>query len=142
MLPTGTVTFLFTDVEGSTPLWEERTVEMRSAIERHDRILRQAIESSAGRIVKTTGDGMLAVFADAKDALFASIVAQRALQAAPSSSPSDDPARDQRPPITLKVRMGLHTGVADLRDGDYFGTSPCSLFTYTSSERSTFRWAS
>jgi predicted ATPase/class 3 adenylate cyclase/Tfp pilus assembly protein PilF len=118
MLPTGTVTFLFTDIEGSTPLWEQRASEMRSAVERHDRILREAIESSTGRVVKTTGDGMFAVFGEAKDALSASVAAQRALQAA-----GGEKTGDQTPPFALKVRMGLHTGVADLREGDYFGTS-------------------
>ncbi len=119
MLPTGTVTCLFTDVEGSTPLWEQRAAEMRPALERHDRILRDAIEASAGCVVKTTGDGMLAVFGEAHDALAASLAAQRALQAAAS-----DAARgDAPPPLVLKVRMGLHTGVADVREGDYFGPS-------------------
>jgi predicted ATPase/class 3 adenylate cyclase/Tfp pilus assembly protein PilF len=118
MLPTGTVTFLFTDIEGSTPLWEQRAVEMRSALERHDRVLRGAIESCAGSVFKTTGDGMLAVFGEAKDALSASVAAQRALQAADGEG-----VDDQTPPVALKVRMGLHTGVADLREGDYFGAS-------------------
>src|SRR5262252_8797613 len=115
MLPNGTVTFLFTDIEGSTPLWEQYAVEMRSAVERHDRILREAIESSSGRVVKTTGDGMLAVFGEAKDALSASVAAQRALQTA-----GDRKTGDQTPAFALKVRMGLHSGDADLREGDYF----------------------
>ena len=79
-LPTGTVTFLFTDVEGSTSLWEERPAEMRGALERHDALLRQAIESSNGHLVKTMGDGLVAVFDDAKNALAAAVAAQRALQ--------------------------------------------------------------
>ena len=61
----GTVTFLFTDVEGSTQLWEQRPDEMRAALARHDDLLRDAISSSDGRVFKTTGDGLLAVFADA-----------------------------------------------------------------------------
>jgi predicted ATPase/class 3 adenylate cyclase len=112
--PAGTFTFLFTDIEGSTTLWEQRAAEMRAALERHDTILRQAIEASSGRVVKTTGDGMLAVFGEAKDALVASLDAQRALRAA---------ADDAREAIVLKVRMGLHSGVADTREGDYFGSS-------------------
>jgi predicted ATPase/class 3 adenylate cyclase/Tfp pilus assembly protein PilF len=122
ILPTGTVTFLFTDVEGSTPLWEERTHEMRPALEHHDRMLRAAVESSGGHVIKTLGDGMVAVFADAKSALAASLAAQRALQANGDGSASIHSASGARLPIVLKVRMGLHTGVADLREGDYFGT--------------------
>ena len=121
MLPTAPVTFLFTDIEGSTRLWEERAVAMRSALERHDRILRQAIESFAGRVVKATGDGMVAVFTDVNQALSASIGAQRALQAVTSHSGSDLETCDPLPPIVLKVRMGLHTGIAEFREGDYFG---------------------
>jgi predicted ATPase/class 3 adenylate cyclase len=122
MLPTGTVTFLFTDVEGSTSLWEERATEMRLALERHDGVLREAIASSRGHIVKTMGDGLVAVFADAKDALAASLAAQRALQD-DAAACGDTAASGAHPPVALKVRMGLHTGVADPRDGDYFGTS-------------------
>src|SRR5262249_52211087 len=68
-LPSGTVTFLFTDIEGSTTLWEQYPEGMRVALARQDALLRQAIESSDGRIVKTTGDGVFAVFAAAPDAL-------------------------------------------------------------------------
>jgi len=113
-LPTGTVTFLFTDIEGSTALWERHPEAMQAALARHDRTLREAVESCSGVIVKTTGDGAYAVFRAAKDALAASLAAQRVLQSAPSSS-----ASDLR--IALKVRMGLHTGEAELRDGDYYG---------------------
>jgi len=119
-LPTGTVTFLFTDIEGSTTLWEQRSAEMRSALQRHDAILHQAIGASAGRIIKTTGDGVVAVFHAAKDALTACVSAQRALQGTSASSSAELSGQPQ--PIALKVRMGLHTGVAELRDGDYFGT--------------------
>jgi predicted ATPase/class 3 adenylate cyclase/tetratricopeptide (TPR) repeat protein len=124
LLPTGSVTFLFTDIEGSTTLWEQYPVAMRVALARHDALLRHAIESSRGCIVKTTGDGMYAVFGDATDALAACLAAQRALQAPQADVSSPDPAAsDTRPPITLRVRMGLHTGVAELRDRDYFGAS-------------------
>ena len=75
-------------------------------------------------IVKTTGDGVLAVFAAAADALAACVAAQRALQAPEADASDPEPAApDARMPVSLKVRMGLHTGVAELRDGDYFGGS-------------------
>ena len=123
-LPTGTITFMFTDIEGSTTLWEQCPDAMRVAVERHDKVLRHAIESCDGHIVKTTGDGAYAVFDIAKDALAACLAAQRALQAAEAGLPSPEAAAsDTRLPITLRVRMGLHTGVAELRDGDYFGAS-------------------
>ncbi|MDQ6922955.1 MAG: tetratricopeptide repeat protein [Pseudomonadota bacterium] len=120
--PTGTVTFLFTDIEGSTTLWEQHPDAMQSALARHDRLLSQAIESSGGCIVKSTGDGVYAVFAAAADALTACLAVQRALQAREDGASNPEPAASYaRPPIALPVRMGLHTGVAELRDGDYFG---------------------
>ena len=123
-LPTGTHTFLFTDIEGSTTLWEQYPDAMQAALARHDTLLRHAIESSNGCIVKTTGDGVYAAFGAATDALAACLVAQRALQAPePRVSRSAPTAPDATPPISLRVRMGLHTGVAELRDGDYFGAS-------------------
>ena len=78
-LPTGTVTFLFTDLEGSTRLWEEHPEAMRAALARHDEILRDAVEKRGGHVVKTTGDGLHAAFAVAADAVAAAIDAQRAL---------------------------------------------------------------
>src|SRR5207245_9533430 len=80
-LPSGTVTFLFTDVEGSTRLWEDYPDLMRDALALHDALLRDAIESQGGFIVKTTGDGFHAVFATARDAVMAAVVAQAALLA-------------------------------------------------------------
>jgi len=122
--PTGTVTFLFTDIEGSTTLWEQHPDAMQAALARHDRLLRYAIESSDGCIVKSTGDGVYAVFAAATDALTACLAAQRALQTLEGGASNPEPAAsDARPPIAIAVRMGLHTGVAELRDGDYFGSS-------------------
>ena len=106
----GTITFLFTDVEGSTRLWEQHPDEMRGALQRHDTILRAAIESSGGKVVKTTGDGLMAVFERPADAVAASLSAQRQLAAEPWS-----------PDVPLRVRMGVHTGQADQRSGDYFG---------------------
>ena len=78
-LPSGTVTFLFTDLEGSTRLWEEFPDAMRAALARHDEIVRGAIVAHDGHVVKTTGDGFHAVFANAQDALGAAADAQIAL---------------------------------------------------------------
>ena len=68
-LPQGTVTFLFTDLEGSTRLWEEHPQEMRDALARHNTIVRTAVESHNGVVFSTMGDGMAAVFASARDAV-------------------------------------------------------------------------
>jgi predicted ATPase/class 3 adenylate cyclase len=109
-LPTGTVTFLFTDIERSTRLWDEHPEAMQDALVRHDAILRDTIDSHRGQVVKSMGDGMVAVFGDAGDAVDAAVTAQRAL--------SDEPWSVTGP---LRARMGLHTGEAQYRDGDYFG---------------------
>ena len=103
--PSGTVTFLFTDVEGSTRRWQEDEEGMRAALARHDKIVRSAIEDAGGVVFSTMGDGMAAAFANASGALNAALDAQDALVG------------------LLPVRMGLHTGEAELRDGDYFGTA-------------------
>ena len=78
-LPSGTVTFLFTDLEGSTRLWEQQPDAMRPALARHDAIVRDAIEGHAGYVVKTTGDGFHAAFGTAHDAVDAAVAAQLAL---------------------------------------------------------------
>ena len=78
-MPSGTVTFLFTDLEGSTRLWEEHPEAMRPALARHDAILHEAIEAHDGFVVKTTGDGFHAVFGTAHDAVDAAVAAQLAL---------------------------------------------------------------
>jgi predicted ATPase/class 3 adenylate cyclase len=109
-LPSGTVTFLFTDLEGSTRLWEQHRAAMVPALERHDLVLREAVEAAGGVVVKTTGDGLHGVFTSTRAALDAAIGAQRALA---------DEAWEV--PGGLKVRMGLHTGDAVARDGDYYG---------------------
>jgi len=109
-LPTGTVTFLFTDIAGSTQLWEQYPEAMEGALARHDTILREAIAAHAGVVFKTIGDGVCAVFARAADALAAALASQRALL-----------AEAWGPTGPLSVRMALHTGAADLRDGDYAG---------------------
>ncbi len=107
--PTGTVTHLFTDIKGSAGLWERFPEAMQAALARHDAILREAILAHAGHVVKTTGDGFHAVFPTAPDALAAATAAQQALQAEAWGE------------AAIKVRMGLHSGAADERDGDYFG---------------------
>jgi predicted ATPase/class 3 adenylate cyclase len=108
----GTVTFLFTDLVGSSRLWEEHPEAMKGALARHDVILRDAVEGHGGQVVKTTGDGLHAAFAVAPDAAAAALDAQRRLT-----------GEEWVLPELLKVRMGLHTGVAEVRDGDYYGTA-------------------
>ncbi len=81
-LPSGTVTFLFTDIEGSTRLWEEHPDAMRDALARHDELVREAIEAHGGYVVKTTGDGFHAAFGTADAGVSAAIAAQRALDGA------------------------------------------------------------
>ena len=109
-LPSGTVTFLFTDIEGSTQRWEQHPQRMRAALARHDAILHTAIAAHGGAVFKTAGDGFQAAFATAPDALAAALAAQRALA-----------TLDWGPLGTLRVRMALHAGMAEERDGDYFG---------------------
>ena len=109
-LPSGTLTFLFSDIEGSTRLWETEHDAMRPALERHDQLLRSAIESRDGLVVKTTGDGVHAVFAQPGAAIDAAVAMQRTC--ADTEWPTSTP---------LRIRIGLHTGEAQLRDGDYYG---------------------
>ncbi|MDQ5854609.1 MAG: tetratricopeptide repeat protein, partial [Chloroflexota bacterium] len=110
-LPTDTVTFLFTDIEGSTTRWEQHREAMQAALARHDAILREAIEGHGGVVFKTVGDAFYAVFASAPDALQAALAAQRALHTFAW--------QDHGGPI--RVRMALHTGTPELRGEDYFG---------------------
>ncbi len=111
-LPSGTVTFLFTDVEGSTALWEHDAAAMQGALARHDQIVRTAIEDHDGHVVKTTGDGFHAAFATAEDAVLAAVSGQVAL------------GREQwELQRSLLVRMGVHTGPAEQRAGDYYGST-------------------
>ena len=109
-LPTGTVTFLFTNIEGSTARWEQRAEGMQTARAHHDAILRGAILAHRGAIVKMVGDGFLAAFATPADGVAAALAAQRALH-----------ATDWKEAGPVGVRMALHTGAAEERDGDYFG---------------------
>ena len=111
-LPSGTVTFLFTDIEGSTKLWERYPGEMKLVLARHDDILRQAIESNGGRIIKHTGDGVHAAFDTGVGGVHAALSAQQALHNA---------GWEEIGPHGLRVRMGLHTGEAEERSGDYYG---------------------
>src|SRR5271165_4506673 len=99
--PSGAVTFLFTDVEGSTRRWEADADEMRAALATHDEVLRTAIEGHGGFMFKHTGDGVCAAFASPRSAVDAAVAAQQKLE--------------------LPVRMGIATGEAELREGDYFG---------------------
>ena len=111
MLPTGTITFLFSDIVGSSRLWEDHSQAMRIAIARHDLIMRTSINEHNGQVVKQRGDGFHAVFASAYDAVDAAIAAQRNLQAENWDHMIN----------AIRVRMSLHTSTAQLRDGDYYG---------------------
>jgi predicted ATPase/class 3 adenylate cyclase len=108
--PTGTITFLFTDIEGSSRLWERFPVDMGPALARHDALLRAMIGAAGGFVFKTVGDAFCAAFASPATALEAAIAAQRALFAENWGATGP-----------LRVRMGLHTGPAEFRGQDYFG---------------------
>jgi predicted ATPase/class 3 adenylate cyclase len=110
--PTGTVTFLFTDIEGSTKLWERDTEAMQDALTRHDAILHGVINEHDGYVFKTVGDAFCCAFSRATDALEASLEAQRALL-------TEEGWPEEAGP--LRVRMALHAGATEEKDGDYFG---------------------
>ncbi|MCW5854254.1 MAG: hypothetical protein KIT87_29570, partial [Anaerolineae bacterium] len=122
-LPGGTLVFLFTDIEGSTQLWEQDRAGMERALVQHDAVMRQAIEAYGGHVFKTVGDAFYAVFVTATDALDAALAAQRALGADERPKTKDENAPLVFGPSSsfLKVRMALHAGAAQQRDGDYFG---------------------
>src|SRR5215203_4177785 len=109
-MPTEFVTFLFTDVEGSTKLWEAHPIAMQTALARHDAIMREAIANNGGVVFKTIGDAFCAAFQHAPSALLAAVDAQRALGSElwPETGP-------------IRVRMALHSGHSNERNGDYFG---------------------
>lgn len=111
-LPSGTLTFLFTDVEGSTRLWEQYPTQMRLDMARHDVLIESSVAQYNGVIVRPRGEGdsRFAVFPEAVDAIVAASAIQRTFSAEAWSIPAP-----------LRVRMALHTGEADLRDGDYYG---------------------
>jgi len=111
-MPSGTATFLMTDIEGSTRLWESHRDAMAGALEAHDTLLRSAVEAAGGSIVKTTGDGLLAVFDDPATAIAAALAGQHALDRHEWSATGP-----------LRVRMAIHSGSAEVRDGDYHGAA-------------------
>ena len=106
-----TITILFTDIVGSTRLWEDLPHEMETALARHDALLRTCIQQNGGKVVKSTGDGYMAIFSDAWQGVSAALAAQRAL----TNEHWDGPIGQ------LQVRMGLNTGTAEERAGDYYG---------------------
>lgn len=108
--PVGTITFLFSDIEGSTSRWETRRTEMQSAVARHEQLMIESVARHRGYVFKTLGDALCVAFPTAPEALRAAVDAQRAL-AMENFSAVDG----------LRVRMGLHTGHADERNADYFG---------------------
>jgi predicted ATPase/class 3 adenylate cyclase len=109
-LSTGTITFLFTDVEGSTKLWERNTEAMSKALSHHDELIRNTVEAHDGFVFKTVGDAFYAAFSTAAEAIEAALDAQKSLL-----------SQEWEETGPLKVRMALHTGKAEERGGDYFG---------------------
>ena len=109
-LPTGIITYLFTDVEGSTALWQKHASEMRDVMARHDSLLISAFEANCGAVVRPRGEGdsIFAVFLRATDAVGAACAAQKLLLR--ETWPAD---------IAINVRMAMHTGESDLREHDY-----------------------
>ena len=105
-------TFLFTDIEGSTRLWEQDGERMRRALAAHDRIARTAVEHHGGLVVKMTGDGVHAAFDDPAAAVRATVALLRGL----ADAKSDDG-------LVLQVRCGMHLGAKESRDNDFFGTT-------------------
>ena len=108
--PSGTVTFLFSDIEGSTRRWDRDRAAMREALRLHDKLMRAALEAHNGYVFKTIGDAFCVAFATSESAAAAALDAQRALGAADFAAVAG-----------LRVRMAINTGTADERDGDYFG---------------------
>ena len=113
-LPVGTVTFLFTDIEGSTQLWEQAPEEMMGALVGHDEIFERVVADNGGVVVRPRGEGdsRFAVFEQAWDAVAAAVIIQKQFY-----------VENWPTPRPLKVRMALHTGKADLRMGDYYGSA-------------------
>jgi predicted ATPase/class 3 adenylate cyclase len=109
-LPTGTITFLFTDVEGSTKLWERNPEAMSKALSHHDELIRNVVEAHDGFVFKTVGDAFYVAFSPAAEAVEAAIDAQKSLL-----------SEEWEETGPLKVRIALHTGTAEERGGDYFG---------------------
>ena len=105
-----TSTFLFTDIEGSTRLWEEHPETMKAALEDHDRLLREVFRTHRGRVFASAGDSLAVVFQAPLAALEAAVASQRALSAETWGELGG-----------IRVRIGIHTGAAQERDGNYFG---------------------
>ncbi|HEX3369464.1 MAG TPA: adenylate/guanylate cyclase domain-containing protein, partial [Candidatus Cybelea sp.] len=110
--PSGTVTFLFSDIEGSTLRWQRDPEAMAAALARHNELLRAAIESNGGYVFKTVGDAFCAAFSGVPEAIAAALAAQRALHAQDFSAVEG-----------ICVRIALHSGYALEQQGDYFGTT-------------------
>jgi DNA-binding SARP family transcriptional activator/tetratricopeptide (TPR) repeat protein len=111
-LPSGVVTFLLSDIEGSTQLWEAHPAAMPDVLERHDRLIARVVAERGGHLIKSKGEGdaTLSVFRRATDAVAAAVDLDRAFE-----------AEGWREDVALRVRMAIHTGEAHERDGDYFG---------------------
>src|SRR5678815_1979790 len=110
-LPSGTVTFLFTDIEGSTRLAQEHPEEMPELLARHDAILNESIEKHHGFVFRMVGDSFSVAFDAAGDALSAALEAQQRLQ------------NESWQPAPIRVRMGIHTGFAQFKK-DLAGQGP------------------
>jgi predicted ATPase/class 3 adenylate cyclase len=110
--PPAVTTFLFTDIEQSSRLWEQVPEKMGPALARHDALARSAVERNRGVLVKTTGDGIHAAFVDPRDAVNCILEFQRALASA-----------DAAGGVELRVRCGMHAGVVERRDNDFFGSA-------------------
>ncbi|MGD2077298.1 MAG: adenylate/guanylate cyclase domain-containing protein, partial [Chloroflexota bacterium] len=107
--PSGVVTFLFTDIEGSTRLWEQHPEAMGAALRQHDMLLRKVIEDNNGRVFKTMGDAFYAVFNEPSHALSAAHQAQTSMLAQDWGK------------TPIRIRIAIYTGTAEARDNDYFG---------------------
>jgi predicted ATPase/class 3 adenylate cyclase len=110
-MPSGTVTFLFTDIEGSTKLWERYPIATGEALVLHDKLLQSSIKYHGGHVFKSKGDGFCAAFSSAANALEAALDSQYSLHKEKWPEPIEE----------IKVRMAIHSGTADTREGDYFG---------------------
>ncbi len=113
-LPSGLITYLFTDVQGSTPLWQQHPNEMKDVMARHDSLLTTTVEANGGAVVRPRGEGdsIFAVFLRATDAVVVACAAQ--LMLSKETWPGD---------IAINVRMAMHTGESELRDHDYYGNT-------------------
>jgi predicted ATPase/class 3 adenylate cyclase len=110
--PGSVSTFVFTDIEGSSRLWEREPARMQRALAMHDHLGRGCVEKHGGHVIKMTGDGMCAVFADPLGAIDATLAFQQAL----ARPPGEDG-------LELRARCGIHVGIAERRDDDYFGNT-------------------